>query len=116
VDFFAGALCAALANYLMDVLDIRMPRFLAVLFAAFVGTLCASILVSTGIGSHFYQISLGALIPLVPGLAITNSVRDLMANDLLSGVARSAEAFLTVFAIAVAVAVVFSLRLGGALG
>lgn len=114
-DFIPGAICAALANYLMDVLDIRMPRFLAVLFAAFLGTLVASLLVSAGIGTHFYQISLAALIPLVPGLAITNSIRDLMANDLLSGVARFAEAFLTVFAIAVAVAVVFSLRLGGAL-
>lgn len=112
-DFLPGSLCAGLSNYLMEVLDRRMPRFLAVFFAAFVGTFLAAILVRLGMGEHFYQISLGALIPLVPGLAITNAVRDLMANDLLSGVARSAEAFLTAFAIAVAVAVVFVLQIGG---
>lgn len=112
-DFLPGAICAGLSNYLMEVLDRRMPRFLAVFFAAFMGTSLAGILVWLGLGVHFYQISLGALIPLVPGMAITNAVRDLMANDLLSGVARSAEAFLTAFAIAVAVAVVFVLRIGG---
>ncbi|GAX88648.1 hypothetical protein EFBL_0260 [Effusibacillus lacus] len=114
-DFLPGAFCAALSNYLMEVFDRRMPRFLAVFFAALAGTSLAMLTVSAGIGKNFYQISLGALIPLVPGLAITNAVRDLMANDLLSGVARSAEAMLTAFAIAVAVALVFALKIGGLL-
>lgn len=113
-DFVPGALCAGLSNYLMEAFDRRMPRFLAVFFAAFAGVLLASFFVKFGFGEHYDPVSLGALIPLVPGLAVTNSVRDMMANDLLSGVARSAEAFLTAFAIAAAVAVVFGLRMGGA--
>ncbi|WP_026174234.1 threonine/serine exporter family protein [Effusibacillus pohliae] len=112
-DFLPGAICAWLANYLMEVFDRRMPRFLAVFFAAFCGTLLAGLLVKFGFGERFYPISLGTLVPLLPGLAVTNSVRDLMANDLLSGVARSAEAFLTAFAIAIAVALVFALQMGG---
>jgi uncharacterized membrane protein YjjP (DUF1212 family) len=40
-------------------------------------------------------------------MAITAAIRDLMAGDLLSGVARSTEALLT--AVAVAVGVAFSL-------
>ncbi|MFC4767562.1 threonine/serine exporter family protein [Effusibacillus consociatus] len=112
-DFIPGAVCAGLANFLMEVFDRWMPRFLAVFFAAFASTMMALLFVRLGVGEQFYKISLGALIPLVPGLAVTNSVRDLMANDLLSGVARSAEAFLTAFAIAVAVALVLVLQAGG---
>ena len=31
---------------------------------------------------------------LVPGIALTNAIRDLVAGDLLSGVSRAVEAFL----------------------
>ena len=37
--------------------------------------------------------------PLVPGVLITNAVRDLMAGHFISGMAKVAEAFLTAFAI-----------------
>jgi uncharacterized membrane protein YjjP (DUF1212 family) len=47
--------------------------------------------------------------PLVPGLLITNAVRDLMAGHLVSGLSKGAEAFLTAFAIGTGIAVVFSL-------
>ena len=42
--------------------------------------------------------------PLVPGLSITNAVRDLMAGHLLSGLSKGAEAFLTAFAIGAGIA------------
>ena len=38
---------------------------------------------------------------LVPGLAITNAIRDTIAGDYVSGVARAADAFLCAVAIAV---------------
>ena len=49
------------------------------------------------------------------GLAITNAVRDTVAGDYLSGVARATEAILVAIAIAVGVGFVLSisLRLGG---
>jgi uncharacterized membrane protein YjjP (DUF1212 family) len=37
---------------------------------------------------------------LVPGLAITNAMRDMMSGDLVSGTARAIEAFLISVAIA----------------
>ena len=37
---------------------------------------------------------------LVPGLAITNAVRDSIAGDLISGLARGAEALLIAVAVA----------------
>ena len=51
----------------------------------------------------------GAIMPLLPGLAITNAIRDTVNGDLVSGVARTAEALLKAVAIAAGVGVVIAL-------
>ena len=55
------------------------------------------------------KIIIGSVMPLVPGLLITNAVRDLMAGHLVSGISKGAEAFLTAFAIGGGIAIVFTL-------
>ena len=57
----------------------------------------------------------GAIMPLVPGVAITNAVRDTISGDLISGSARLIEAFLTAVAIAVGVGFVMTLFMMGGL-
>lgn len=42
----------------------------------------------------------GAVMPLVPGLAMTNAVEDTMRGDMVSGLAHGAQAILTAFLIA----------------
>ena len=42
----------------------------------------------------------GAVMPLVPGLAMTNAVQDSMRGDMLSGLSHGAQAILTAFLIA----------------
>ncbi|NRK74155.1 threonine/serine exporter family protein, partial [Salmonella enterica subsp. enterica serovar Typhi] len=49
----------------------------------------------------------GSVMPLVPGLLITNAVRDLMAGHLVSGISKGAEAILTATAIGSGIAVAF---------
>jgi uncharacterized membrane protein YjjB (DUF3815 family) len=44
--------------------------------------------------------------PLVPGILITNAIRDLLAGELLAGMSRGVEAALTAFAIGAGVAIV----------
>lgn len=72
-------------------------------FDSFVSALCIGGV--TVILSHFgwvvYKdlVVLGALMPLVPGVAITNSFRDVLSGHLLSGVARGTEAVLIASAI-----------------
>lgn len=46
---------------------------------------------------------------LVPGIIITNAVRDIIAGDYLAGITRGSEAFLIAVAIAVGTGVVISL-------
>ena len=46
------------------------------------------------------KIIIGGIMLLVPGLAITNAIRDTMAGDLVAGNARMMEAFFVSVAIA----------------
>lgn len=52
---------------------------------------------------------IGAIMPLVPGVALTNSIRDLMAGDFVAGQARLMEAVLTATCIALGVGIPLSL-------
>jgi len=47
--------------------------------------------------------------PLVPGVAITNSFRDILAGHIISGQARGTEAIIVASAIAVGIAVALTL-------
>ena len=47
--------------------------------------------------------------PLVPGVAITTAIRDVINGDLVSGVSRAADAFITAALIAAGVG--FALKL-----
>ena len=42
----------------------------------------------------------GAVMPLVPGLAMTNAVQDAMRGDMVSGLSHGTQAILTAFLIA----------------
>ncbi|MDI3256785.1 MAG: threonine/serine exporter family protein [Kyrpidia sp.] len=61
--------------------------------------------------SRVGHVVVGAMIPLVPGVAVTTAVRDLLAGDLLSGMARGTEALLAAVAIAIAVGLVLGVVL-----
>ncbi|NMN63647.1 threonine/serine exporter family protein, partial [Lacticaseibacillus paracasei] len=58
-------------------------------------------------GHNLDFIIIGAIMPLVPGVAITNSIRDMLAGHLLSGMARGMEAILSACAIGVGIAMIF---------
>ncbi|MDQ0216089.1 uncharacterized membrane protein YjjP (DUF1212 family) [Oikeobacillus pervagus] len=83
-------------------------KFFAEFSSSFVIGLLSVLLVSLGLGEQLDKIIIGSVMPLVPGLLITNAVRDLMAGHFVSGLSKGAEAFLTAFAIGAGVAVVFS--------
>ena len=46
---------------------------------------------------------------LVPGLTITNAIRDTIAGDILSGLAKAAEAVLVAISIAVGTGAILSI-------
>lgn len=107
IDFPAAAIVGAV-GYLAYVYFKRFTkiRFLSELVAAIVMGL-----ITVGI-THLFpttitdNILIGALMTLVPGLALTNALRDLFMGDLLSGIVRLFEATLTALALGGGVAIV----------
>ena len=75
-----------------------------VLFGGFLGgfliAASAVAFVKSGIGGDINGIIIGAAMPLVPGVAATTAIRDIMEGDYVSGVSRLMEAVLTAVAIA----------------
>ena len=69
-------------------------------------TLC---LLNIGIGNNLDKMIIGSIMPLVPGVAITNAVRDVLEGDYLSGTARGVDALIVGIAIATGVGTVLKL-------
>lgn len=63
------------------------------------------LLARLGLGINSEAVTIGTLMVLVPGMALTNAMREIMAGDVISGLNRSAEAILTAAAIALGTAV-----------
>ncbi len=107
VDFPAAAIVGAI-GYLAYIYFKRFTkvRFLSELIAAIVMGI-----ITVGI-THLFpnmitdNILIGALMTLVPGLALTNALRDLFMGDLLSGIVRLFEATLTALALGGGVAII----------
>jgi uncharacterized membrane protein YjjP (DUF1212 family) len=73
------------------------------------GALIALILIRLGMGENLDFVIIGAIMPLVPGVALTNAIRDILEGDLLSGSARILDAFLVAIGIAAGVGTVLTL-------
>ncbi|MDQ0220989.1 threonine/serine exporter [Peribacillus cavernae] len=101
----AGGIGFSCLIYLHRLLEIK---FFAEFLSSFIIGLLAFLFVHTGIGNEVDKIIIGSVMPLVPGLLITNAVRDLMAGHLVSGISKGADASLTAFAIGSGIAAVFS--------
>ncbi|WP_033543067.1 threonine/serine exporter family protein [Planococcus sp. CAU13] len=94
------------------IVDMILEKTRVKFFAEFIGALvigsAASLVIYAGFGQDLDTIIIGSVMPLVPGLLITNAVRDLMAGHFVSGLSKGAEAFLTAFAIGAGIALVLS--------
>ncbi len=79
-------------------------RFVIEFLAALLIGFSAVMLVRFNLGYSVDRIIIGALMPLVPGVPLTNAVRDLLAGHILSGMARAMEAILTACALGLGIA------------
>ena len=64
---------------------------------------------AAGVGQNADCIIIGALMALVPGIAFTNAMRDIMAGDMVAGISKAAEALLIGAAIALGTALALGL-------
>lgn len=110
----SGALCYLFSRLLKRV-DINsfVTGFCSCALASVIA-LAASLTIE---GANYNPIIISAIMLFVPGVALTNSIRDFLSGDMLSGVARLMEAILTAISLAAGAGVVIKLFdiLGGAI-
>lgn len=62
-----------------------------------------------GFGEHLNYMIIGSIIPLVPGVAFTNGIRDIGNGDYISGGVRLLDAIMAFICIAIGVGIIFSI-------
>lgn len=116
--FFQGsltdALCAFIIGFCIKLAAIKMDNnhmnaFVQNAVSAGVGALITLLCVRFSLCDSMDTVMISGMMLLVPGLAITNAIRDTVAGDYVSGLSRGAEAFLTAIAIAVGIGAVLAL-------
>lgn len=86
-------------------------KFMAEMISSIVIAMTTLISVKIGLGKDIDNIIIGAIMPLVPGVPLTNSMRDLLESHLISGMARGVEAMLSAMAIGLGIAAILKLFL-----
>lgn len=106
-DFLCAALCGLAVGMLLlyGAPLIGSNGFLRTVMCSAVVSALAIFFVEIGLGASMEKITIGTLMVLVPGRALTNAMQEIMAADIFSGVHRTAEVILIAGAIALGTAV-----------
>lgn len=116
--FFGGSWLDAAASGVIGVVLKCLDRFirrtkatafLSSLLCSCLGGLLAGLAVKFHLGDNVDMISIGNIMLLIPGVALTNSLRDMFSGNTISGMMRFIEAILQALVIA------FGFALAGAL-
>ncbi len=108
--FFGGGLkdaaISALIGMLLKLLIISVQKadknvFLVNMLCSFAVGILAVISVRCGLGVHLEKIMIGNVMLLIPGVALTNSIRDIISGDTIAGLLRLSEAIVTALSIVV---------------
>ena len=118
LDLVFSALLGALIEGLTELLrKHHLQALVTLLFGSFLATLIPNAVsgLLPGIPLVPEAVIAGALMPMLPGLAMTNAVADTMRGDLMSGISHFAEAVLTASLVAggALVATTFYRMMGG---
>lgn len=106
---FGGSLLDAGMAFLVGILEKlfllfcekqKFSKVMQNIFASMLITFCCILLYFTNIPIHPDKIIIGSIMPLVPGIAFTTSIRDLYNGDYLSGSIHLIDALLTALSVA----------------
>lgn len=107
--FFGGsaadAACSAAIGVIICLLQAGLKKLnintlFSVLACSMTGGLGANLLAALSIADSAANVSIGNVMLLIPGLALTNAIRDLFSGDTISALLRFAEALVASIAIA----------------
>lgn len=112
------AISCVIVSFIVIIILSKLSKFdLTFFLDNFIGAFLASLLsygtILIGLGENLDMIIIGAIMYLVPGVSMTNAVRDTMSGDFLSGQSRGLEAIFSALAIAFGVGIVLNFYLKG---
>ena len=110
---WADALAAAAAGlvlylYLLFVVKGRLSKIASNITGGGLVSLICVLLHGAGLGHHLDMMIIGSIIPLVPGVAFTNGIRDIADEDYIAGSVRLLDVLLVTFCIAFGVGAVMA--------
>ena len=110
IDFIVSFFCGMLVQTVLPPLaKMRVPPLISSMIAGALTTLMALVGTLVFQGVRVEPVISGAIMPLLPGLAVTNAMRDTIRGDLVSGGARVIEAILSVMMLAAGIGLVLSM-------
>ena len=133
--FGCGGFCVLFQGTLFDCITAFLAGILYYVFKLYIekgnmskitSNLCGGMLITViclisyhaQFGNHLYGMIAGSIMPLVPGVPFTNSIRDFADGDYISGAVRMLDAVLVFFSIAIGMGFIFLLYhhlMGGAI-
>ncbi len=109
LDFIASFIVSFFVLTIVNIISkLELTFFIDNLVGAIIASLFSHILVRIGIGENIDKVIIGSIMCLVPGVAITNAIRDTMSGDFLSGLSRGMEAVFSAIAIALGVGIILN--------
>lgn len=104
--FLSGLL---LYVYVLNISAPRLSKLVGNILGGALVTLICMVLYHLHFGSHISSMIIGSVIPMVPGVAFTNAIRDIADGDYIAGSVRMLDAMLVFLAIALGVGLMFTL-------
>lgn len=104
MDSIAAFICGFLLYfYLLYIIRGKLSKIALNITGGALVTMLSILFKNVGFGHHMAQMIIGAVIPLVPGVPFTNSVRDIMNEDYIAGIVRLLDTLVITFSIAAGV-------------
>jgi uncharacterized membrane protein YjjP (DUF1212 family) len=108
-DFIAASLIGAAIKIVVVICQkLNINEFFTNSLSGGLCALLAIVLTKSNLSNSLDKTIIGSIMLLVPGLTITNAIRDTIAGDFLSGITKASEAFLVAVSIAVGTGAVLS--------
>lgn len=115
-DFISSIIVGSIVKISVIYFDkLKVNGFFINAFGGIIATVFSITAVHFGLGNNLDIVTISAIMLLVPGMLITNAIRDTIAGDLISGITRALEALFIAVAIALGSGLIFKIwfLLGG---
>lgn len=85
---------------------VKMNSIIQTMICSAITSVSVMLLVGAGIGVHPDKIMIGNIMLVIPGIQLTNSLRDMINGDMISGLLNMSEALLKAISVAMGFAIV----------